>query len=92
MSGKAMLTPRDWQAMALREAAELAGSHEGAARLVESKRYGALADELDRLRAAIQEALPFTMTAGQRILMAALGPEHVRSDAFDTLPDDYEVN
>lgn len=28
----------------------------------------------DKLRAAINEALPFTMTAGQQILTAALGP------------------
>jgi len=37
---------RDWQAMALREAAELSGAAEGAARLVESRRYGMLADAL----------------------------------------------
>ena len=30
--------------------------------------------ERDSLRAAINEALPFTMTAGQQTLMAALGP------------------
>lgn len=46
-----LLAPRDWQAMALREAAELTGTPEGAARLAESKRYGALADEIERLRA-----------------------------------------
>ena len=46
-----LLAPRDWQAMALREAAELTGTTEGAARLAESKRYGALADEIERLRA-----------------------------------------
>ena len=45
-----LLAPRDWQAMALREAAELTGTTEGAARLAESKRYGALADEIERLR------------------------------------------
>lgn len=48
-----LLAPRDWQAMALREAAELTGTPEGAARLAESKRYGALADEIERLRAQL---------------------------------------
>ena len=45
-----LLAPRDWQAMALREAAELTGTPEGSARLAESKRYGALADEIERLQ------------------------------------------
>jgi hypothetical protein len=36
--------------MALREAAELTGTPEGSARLAESTRYGALADEIERLR------------------------------------------
>ena len=43
------LTPRDWQAMAQREASELLGTPEGAAKLAEAKRYGALADEIERL-------------------------------------------
>jgi hypothetical protein len=43
------LTPRDWQQIALREASELLGTPEGAAKLVEANRYGALADEIDRL-------------------------------------------
>lgn len=30
--------------------------------------------EIERLRAAINQALPFTMTVGQQILMSALGP------------------
>jgi hypothetical protein len=47
-----LLTPRDWQADSLREANELLGTPEGAAKLVEAKRYGALADEIERLRAA----------------------------------------
>lgn len=51
-----VLSPRDWQAMALREAAALTGTPEGRARLAESKRYGALADELDRLRSALRVA------------------------------------
>lgn len=37
---------RDWQAIATREAAEFLGTPEGAARLVEAKRYGLLADAL----------------------------------------------
>lgn len=45
-----LLAPRDWQAMALREAAELTGTPEGSARLAESTRYAALADEIERLR------------------------------------------
>lgn len=45
-----LLTPRDWQAQAQREAQELLGTPEGAAKLVEAKRYGMLADEIDRLR------------------------------------------
>ncbi len=44
------LTPRDWQQIALREASELLGTPEGAAKLVEANRYGALADEIERLR------------------------------------------
>lgn len=35
---------------------------------------GVALDELDALRAAIEAALPFTMTIGQRALMAAIGP------------------
>ena len=46
-----LLTPRDWQAIAQQKALELAGTPEAAEKLAESKRYGALADELDRLRA-----------------------------------------
>lgn len=36
--------------MALREATELLGTHEGAAKLAEAKRYSVLADEIERLR------------------------------------------
>lgn len=46
-----LLTPRDWQAEATIRAAKLAGTPEGAAALVEARRYGMLADELDRLAA-----------------------------------------
>lgn len=46
-----LLTPRDWQAQAQREASELLGTPEGAAKLVEAKRYGSLADEIGRLEA-----------------------------------------
>lgn len=42
-----LLTPRDWQAQAQREAADLLGTPEGAAKLVEAKRYGMLADALE---------------------------------------------
>lgn len=44
-----LLTPRDWQAQAQREAQELIGTPECAAKLVEAKRYGMLADEIERL-------------------------------------------
>ena len=50
------LTPRDWQAIAQREAIELLGTYECAAKVVEAKRYGALADriaELDALSAGV---------------------------------------
>ena len=43
-----ILTPRDWQAIAQREASELLGTSEGAARLAEAKRYGALADVIEQ--------------------------------------------
>ena len=53
-----ILTPRDWQAIAQREASDLLGTQEGAAKLAEAKRYGALADmieqqhkEIERLKA-----------------------------------------
>lgn len=48
-----LLTPRDWQAIAQREAGELLGTPEGAAKLAEAKRYGMLADEIERLRAEL---------------------------------------
>ena len=51
-----LFAPRDWQAMALRDAAELTGTAEGAYRLAESKRYGALADEIDRLNTVAADA------------------------------------
>jgi hypothetical protein len=52
-----LLTPRDWQAQAQREANELLGTPEGAAKLVEAKRYGMLADELERLNETINNAI-----------------------------------
>lgn len=48
------LTPRDWQFIAQQKALELAGTPEAAEKLAESKRYGALADELDRLRSEVE--------------------------------------
>ena len=60
-----ILTPRDWQAIAQREASELLGTHEGAAKLAEAKRYGALADvieqqnrDIDRLSARVKVSIP----------------------------------
>ena len=52
-----LLTPRDWQAMAQREASELLGTPEGAAKLAEAKRYGLLADEIERLRELAEAVL-----------------------------------
>lgn len=46
-----LLTPRDWQAEAIVRAAKLTGTPEGDIALVEAKRYAALADRIDRLRA-----------------------------------------
>ena len=55
-----ILTPRDWQAFAQYQAIGLLGTHEGAEKLVEAKRYGALADvleqqhrDIERLNAAV---------------------------------------
>lgn len=52
-----LLTPRDWQAQAQREGNELLGTPEGAAKLVEAKRYGMLVDEIDRLIAKLSPVL-----------------------------------
>ena len=64
-----ILTPRDWQAMAQREASDLLGTPEGAAKLAEAKRYGALADvikqqhrDIERLR---EHAIVLAETARQ---------------------------
>ena len=45
-----LLTPRDWQAQALRESHEVNDMYNISAKLVEAKRYGMLADEIERLR------------------------------------------
>ena len=50
-----ILTPRDWQAVAQLEASDLLGTPEGATKLAEAKRYGALADELERLQRELGE-------------------------------------
>jgi len=42
-----LLTPREWQRQAVAEAASLVGTPEFATKMVESRRYGALADELE---------------------------------------------
>lgn len=61
-----LLTPRDWQAEATVRAAKLTGSPEGALALVEAKRYGMLADEIERLRAD-------DAASGLRRVVASLG-------------------
>ena len=50
------VTPRDWQAIAQREASELLGTLEGAAKLAEAKRYGVLADQIGLLYATLCSA------------------------------------
>lgn len=45
-----LLTPRDWQNEALIRAAQPVDPVQAGLALVEAKRYGALADEIDRLR------------------------------------------
>ena len=50
-----LCTPRDWQAIATREAAELLGTPEADARLAEARRYGLCADELEQLRESAAE-------------------------------------
>lgn len=60
---------RDWQAIATREAAEFLGTPEGAARLVEAKRYGLLADALAQQPQGSGEPValtPATMRIGGR--------------------------
>jgi len=42
-----LLTPREWQRQALAEAAAMVGMPEFAAKMVEARRYGAPADELE---------------------------------------------
>ena len=44
-----LLRARDWQQMYQQMALELAGSRDAEHMLVHSKRYGALADEIERL-------------------------------------------
>jgi hypothetical protein len=48
-----ILTPRDWQNIATVEAARLDGAPEAHAKLIEANRYGALADEIGRLKSAL---------------------------------------
>ena len=45
-----LCTPRDWQQIAQGEALTLVGMQEGRAKLVEATRYGACADEIERLQ------------------------------------------
>lgn len=45
-----LITPRDWQHIAQQQAIELLGTPEADAKQAEAKRYGMLADEIDRLR------------------------------------------
>ena len=65
-----LLAPRDWQAIALREAADVAGTPECSAKMVESKRYAALADEIERLRARVLDLEAVHEDASGAILQA----------------------
>lgn len=49
MSAATLITPRDWQMIAMTKAMDALGTPEGADLLVESKRYGVLADHIDKL-------------------------------------------
>ena len=51
-----LLTPRSWQIEAMVRAAKLTGSHEGELALVEARRYGALADQIEKLRTLAEGA------------------------------------
>lgn len=55
MKQPVVLTPRDWQIEATSRAAKLVGTPEGELALVEARRYGALADESERMRTALVE-------------------------------------
>lgn len=58
------MTPRDWQAMTLRDAAECSGTREGRERLCEANRYGALADALDKHRDLLREIVAYCRESG----------------------------
>ena len=64
MMTRRLLTPRDWQSMALRNAADNLGTSEGAALLAEAKRYGALADEIERMARRI-DALTLALVSAR---------------------------
>ncbi len=51
-----LITPRDWQAEALAFAARELGTPEGRRALIEARRYGALADQVEALRRGLTAA------------------------------------
>jgi hypothetical protein len=57
---------RDWQQIKQQMALELAGSAEGDQALADSKKFGALADEILQLRAALVEAMDFLEDASSQ--------------------------
>ena len=52
-----LITPRDWQAEALAFAARELGTPEGRRAMIETNRYGALADQVESLRRERDAAL-----------------------------------
>lgn len=80
-----MLTPRDWQQIALGEAAELMGTPLAAAKLAEAKRYGALADALEAQRARIESLRGALKTAAGYLY--ELGEPGLGEQAIDAAGD-----
>ena len=87
-----LLTPRDWQAQAQREASELLGTPEGAAKLVEAKRYGALADEIERLSACLSKANESTEHFERQWYLATDEIERLQAKPAPVLLTDGEID
>lgn len=54
-----LCTPRDWQQIAQGEAATLIGTLQAESKIIEARRYGCCADEIERLRQCLRHALVF---------------------------------
>ena len=53
MVDESLLTPRDWEYIAIQEAIKLVGTDEYRAKMVEARRYAALAEYIDTLKAQL---------------------------------------